>query len=267
MTYQEWLNQHYINLHGFGGREHVYLYKYLHEMIKWNMGGIAEIGVGEGKNLIHLNYFSFNRPSFGFDLFERQVYNHPNSGIPAVLKGALPRVEKDMLEHDRYQGKNISLYSLDSTTHRKQIIDIIGDNKLRMFSIDGGHQTGHVLNDLSIAEEVMHTEGVIIIDDFFSGIHPEVTEAVYLYLAKKGCWIPFLMYEGGFESKLFLCHSSLHYHYLTILEKNPIPGLTRHLSFHNQNVMIAGHRTGLYRAEEGLHGLQRLPQHMRKFIK
>ncbi len=48
----------------------------------------------------------------------------------------------------------------------------------RWIHIDGEHTAGAVTNDLRVANQLSSNEGVVVVDDFFSWLYPQVTEAV-----------------------------------------------------------------------------------------
>jgi hypothetical protein len=51
----------------------------------------------------------------------------------------------------------------------------------RLFHNDGEHFTEVVLNDLSIAQDLINLGGVIVLDDYWHSGFPEAQEAVHKY--------------------------------------------------------------------------------------
>jgi len=52
----------------------------------------------------------------------------------------------------------------------------------RWFHIDGEHSARAVSNDLSLANALVSPQGIVVVDDFFSWVYPQVTEAVFRYV-------------------------------------------------------------------------------------
>jgi len=57
-----------------------------------------------------------------------------------------------------------------------------GFRGFRWIHIDGEHTGGAVSSDLAIAANLLADGGVVVIDDFFSWLYPQITEAVLRYL-------------------------------------------------------------------------------------
>ena len=78
---------------------------------------------------------------------------------------------------------------------------IVSERGVRIFSVDGGHTTAHVVNDLSIAQELLVSSGVILLDDFLGPVWPSVTEGFFQYMSSANRRLaPLLIYQN----KLFL---------------------------------------------------------------
>ena len=54
--------------------------------------------------------------------------------------------------------------------------------KVRWMHIDGEHSARAVSSDMAFANQVLSPDGVLVIDDFFSWLYPQVTEAVLRYV-------------------------------------------------------------------------------------
>lgn len=52
----------------------------------------------------------------------------------------------------------------------------------RWIHIDGEHSGMAVSNDLEIADQLLHQNGIVSVDDFMSDAYPQITLAVYRYL-------------------------------------------------------------------------------------
>jgi len=67
-------------------------------------------------------------------------------------------------------------------------------NGCRWLHIDGDHTASSVTTDLNACEPLLSQEGILVIDDFFSPRYPQLTEAVYAFLA-----------SNRYKLSLFLC--------------------------------------------------------------
>ena len=52
----------------------------------------------------------------------------------------------------------------------------------RFFHIDGCHTGKNIFKDLELADLLVQSEGIVVVDDFFNNSYPQITEAVYKYL-------------------------------------------------------------------------------------
>ncbi|QDU84468.1 hypothetical protein Pla163_15780 [Planctomycetes bacterium Pla163] len=52
----------------------------------------------------------------------------------------------------------------------------------RFIHIDGEHTARAVTNDLALANQLLAPQGVVVVDDFFSWLYPQITEAVLRYV-------------------------------------------------------------------------------------
>jgi hypothetical protein len=52
----------------------------------------------------------------------------------------------------------------------------------RFIHIDGEHTARAVTNDLGLANQLLAPEGIVVVDDFFSWLYPQITEAVLRYV-------------------------------------------------------------------------------------
>jgi hypothetical protein len=144
-------------------------------------GSMCEIGVHHGKLFILLHLLTDRyETSVSWDLFERQEENIDRSGCG----------DKDILlenlrlyKCDLGRVKVIAENSLNLT--EANILSDCGD-KVRIFSIDGGHTAEITYNDLSLARKTLCDGGIIILDDFFNERWPGVAEGTCKYLFSEG---------------------------------------------------------------------------------
>jgi hypothetical protein len=162
-------------------------------------GSLCEIGVHHGKTLILLALLA--RPServVGIDLFEdRQAENLDSSGLGSlgITRANLSRYAESV------SVECVTANSFDLTADQRALLA-----GARMFHIDGGHFLEVVLNDLEVAQRALGPGGVIIIDDYWNSLFPEVHEAVHRYFAA-GTVLKAVPFMTG-RNKIFLAHQS-----------------------------------------------------------
>ena len=123
-------------------------------------GSLCEIGIHHGRSFILLSLLSqSNERCIGIDLFEEQDENIEKSGC-GNKEIVLSNLELYECQLNRI--KFISKNSLNLTP--EELLDI-SKQKFRLFSLDGGHSTEIVQNDLQLAESVLQDGGIIIVDD------------------------------------------------------------------------------------------------------
>lgn len=175
-----------------------------------NTGGAAEIGVHHGRFFFLLN--SLIEPqykSYAIDVFEDQHLNIDHSG-----SGSLKAFVQNM-QYDRHGGQNVEIIKGDSTDPSFRLVEKMGIGTIKYFSIDGGHNPQHVMNDLKIAEQTISHEGVVIIDDILHACWMGVLEGTLEYLRTYPTLVPFSI--GC--NKLFLCKMSYRSFYLNHVKK------------------------------------------------
>ncbi|MEE2688075.1 MAG: class I SAM-dependent methyltransferase [Pseudomonadota bacterium] len=136
------------------------------------LGNIGEIGLYFGKYFLFLNLIKrVNDKVIGIDLFENPEWEN--------------RFHENLLawQSDGEQPIIVRRNSIDLTPN--ELLDWAGGS-YRLFSVDGGHSSEVVLNDLQLVHEVLADGGVIMVDDYFDPKFPGVSEAVNrLYLLSK----------------------------------------------------------------------------------
>lgn len=90
----------------------------------------------------------------------------------------------------------------------------------RWIHIDGEHSASAVTNDMRIANQLLASDGVLAIDDFFSWLYPQVTEAVLRYVRQ----FPddFALFLCGFN-KAYLARPHFVHNYLRFCAEE-LPG-------------------------------------------
>ena len=173
-------------------------------------GAVAEIGVHHGKSFIPLAISNNGRLCYAIDIFGKQEFNIDSSG------GGDKEVFIRNLTKFGVDAKGVFIDERPSTDVTPG--DIEGKvGKVRFFHIDGGHHYEVALNDLKLAETVVADNGIIAIDDVFRPEWPEVSMALFGYLAgKTKDFVPFAI---GYN-KTYLCQSPFAELYRGILARN-----------------------------------------------
>lgn len=136
-------------------------------------GHVGEIGVHHGKLFILLYLLAQQgEQAIAVDIFEQQALNVDKSG-----KGSLQVLERNLETFTGGKSK-LRVINADSTTIGAEQITAATGGYLRLFSIDGGHQSHIVRHDLNTAAAAICEGGVIILDDYFNPEFPGVSEGV-----------------------------------------------------------------------------------------
>lgn len=169
-------------------------------------GGVAEIGVRFGKSFIGLNNLkNQGEASVAIDLFEDQHLNVNKSGWrPKEEVGQFFENIKEYAafpeEIDALKADSIDLTSVDACDFVKNF------GKIRLFSIDGAHNSEHTFSDMNFARSVLSPGGVVFIDDYYNQDFPGVHEGVAAFMHSSRTLCPFLFFSG----RLFLSTFSYH---------------------------------------------------------
>jgi hypothetical protein len=163
-------------------------------------GHLVEIGVWEGRTfLFFARLIGAGERAIGFDL--------------ELKPSLMARLDHPEVK-DRVDVHEISSLKLGRKDFRKL-------GPIRIFHIDGGHDTEHALHDLRLAFGSVSREGVVALDDFFAPTLPGVTQALFDCASDKGLngFVPFAI--AG--NKCWLCHISRHDWYKRVcLDSLPI---------------------------------------------
>lgn len=181
-----------------------------HQAARGVIGGVAEIGVHHGLFYMLLNSLcDAGQKSYAIDIFEEQDLNIDSSG-----KGAKEIFLSNLRTHDRYGGENTQIVAGDSTAIR--LHDVIS-SPVRFFSIDGGHTAEHTISDLNAVNDILHPEGVVILDDILNHHWLGVIEGVAEFLGRKPTLLPFAIGHN----KLFMARLSHVDRYAELFRSSP----------------------------------------------
>ena len=151
-------------------------------------GGLAEIGVHHGK-LFFLLALSrqAGEKSLAIDLFEDDEMNASTrfGGRTRAFSTHAARLNVTLDSTEVRKADSLTLASEDILSRVE---------KVRIFSVDGGHLYHHVAHDLPLAFSSLAARGVILVDDFCNSEWPEVTSATYDFVrAQNGKIVPAIL--------------------------------------------------------------------------
>jgi hypothetical protein len=109
--------------------------------------------------------------------------------------------------------KDVLIHQSNSIELSNQSLVALAGGEFRLFSVDGGHAAEIVEHDLEIAESSLATGGILIHDDFFNELWPDVAVATVRYFDKPRGIVPFAI--GG--NKIMFCHPAYAAGYRTAL--------------------------------------------------
>ena len=95
-----------------------------------------------------------------------------------------------------------------------------GTRAFRWIHVDGEHSGQSVTNDLEIADHLLSDRGIAVFDDFFSPGYPQVTQAVFQFLATRPGRLALVL--CGFN-KGYLCRPKAAREYLQFAAPRCIP--------------------------------------------
>ncbi|TAN52637.1 MAG: class I SAM-dependent methyltransferase [Rhodospirillales bacterium] len=148
-------------------------------------GDLAEIGVLHGRSAFLLSCLARDDERVQavdiFDLYyPNPPYNHPDAFIGNALSLGIGL-------------ERFNLVKADTTKDASRVTESLGRKSQRLFHVDGDHRLMHILADSKIAIDTTSPEGVIVFDDVFSYLMPEVTEGILKTFAGRTDFVPFAL--------------------------------------------------------------------------
>ncbi len=197
-------------------------------------GGVGEIGVYHGKLLLLL-YLSTrdDEAALAIDIFEQQHLNPDGSGAGAS--------KNEFLRHARRIAPDLpGLVILEESSLALTPERIVAEaGRMRLFSIDGAHTEDATLNDLRLAESVASDEGVVIVDDYFNQLWPEVSVATAEYLCTGK---PRLTPYAISPNKIFFCRPPMRQAYADMIATRFGARVEKRSRFFGHDVLVIGVR-------------------------
>jgi len=129
-------------------------------------GDLCEIGVWHGKAAALMAMHA--APGSKLILADYQLKAGP---IQRSLAAAQPAAGVEVL-------------TIGCDSRELHVHPIVGEHfqKVRWMHIDGQHTARAISSDMALANMLLASDGVLVIDDFFSWLYPQITEAVFRYL-------------------------------------------------------------------------------------
>ncbi|HZL59313.1 MAG TPA: class I SAM-dependent methyltransferase [Stellaceae bacterium] len=171
------------------------------------IGHVAEIGVHRGRLFILLALLRrAGEKAVAIDLFDLQHLNIDQSG-----EGDRVKLMANLLRHA--DTKDFLIHQGDSTQLTGAALVALAGGKFRLFSVDGGHTADITAHDLATAESALAPGGIVILDDCFNELWPDVAVGTMRYFGQPRGIVPFA--TGG--NKVMFCHPAYAAGYRTAL--------------------------------------------------
>lgn len=159
-------------------------------------GSAVEIGIHHGRSMVALCLgLEAGEKAYAIDIFDRQEFNKDQSG-----SGNRAAFERNLAAFGIPEGTVVIDPRSSEDVVAQDILRQAGP--ARIFSVDGGHWTGIVKNDLRLAEACIAPYGVIALDDFHRPEWPEVSQGYFAWFAERNK--PIVPFAIGLN-KLYLC--------------------------------------------------------------
>ncbi len=169
-------------------------------------GHMLEIGVHHGKSAALMAMHA--QPGAKVILVDHQL---KTAKIERALSAAQPAAGVEFITVHG-DSRELGVNPLVVQTYRQH----------RWIHIDGEHSAGAMTNDMRIANQLLASDGVLVIDDFFSWLYPQVTEAVLRYVRQNPD--DFSLFLCGFN-KAYLARPHYVHNYLRFCAEELPEGL------------------------------------------
>ncbi len=166
-------------------------------------GNLGEVGVWEGKSAsVICNYCKEEETVVLIDPILSQNKDVILNNINTVSSKVSKKIVFCNIVSEKFE-------SLQRELHLEK--------SLRFFHIDGCHTATNVYSDLELADKLLTNDAVLVVDDFFNPIYPQITEALYRYLFINP--YKFRLFLGAFN-KAYLCRAGAYQKYYSYCMEN-----------------------------------------------
>ena len=233
---ENYIKRGHKRVHGWLNPEVLHVTKYIDTIQKQNGidGHLGEIGIFHGKLFILLCLLLRDTEKIvAVDLFDDDALNIDNS--KEKIKNIFLR---NMNQHVKTFSQ-MAVIQKDSLTLDSKYLQECTGGKIRLFSIDGGHDSNIAYHDLETVSGALADGGVIILDDYFNEDWPGVSEGTNRFIQKHGYEkiVPFLI--GA--NKVFFTSSKEHAEiYITELQKCSLGTSQKDSEFFHSKVICFG---------------------------
>lgn len=169
-------------------------------------GDCLEIGVHHGKSFLPLCLaLREDEHAIAIDIFDDQQLNKDHSG-----EGDLVAFRRNLRKFNVSEEQVVIIQKSSDLVTPAEILELTGPQRVRYFSIDGGHWRAIVQGDLRLAESTLAHAGVIALDDYCRADWPDVTYAYSLWQDQtRSSLVPFAVGSN----KLYICSRDYVQHY------------------------------------------------------
>jgi hypothetical protein len=215
-------------LHPFSGQAIAALSTY--QVDSGLRGAVAEIGVHHGKLffVLYLTTMS-DEAAIAIDVFAAQYLNLDKSG----------RGDKSVfLNHARRLSPKLDGLKIieDSSLNIMPDQIMAEGGAVRLFSIDGAHTEEATINDIKLAESSIAEHGIVVLDDVFNEMWPEVSGALSKYLTNSPVLSPFAITPG----KVLMARQPFSRKYGQFLQSAFPKRVDKHARLYGHDVPIIG---------------------------
>ena len=179
----------------FYGFDNIIIHNILKSVQKDITGDVCEIGVAFGKSAVAIS--NYKRPEDKFYLYE--IFDEE------MKQGA----ENNIRTYGTFE--NVEWRIENTTELSSEAVNF--DKPLRLLHIDGCHEHYAVVNDLTLFNDKMTKDGVIVLDDYNDPEYPGVNSGCLEFLYKNGDWTLFAIGQN----KAYMCRKEFHNFYLISL--------------------------------------------------
>jgi hypothetical protein len=193
-------------------------------------GSVGEIGVHHGKLFILLDLLRHpGEKSFAVDLFDNQDENVDASGF-----GDFKRFTENLERHSLGAHSVVMFKQNSLRLEPEEVLKACGP--VRFLSVDGGHTAECTLNDLLVADAVLTDGGIVVIDDYFNAMWPDVSVGVGQYMADPASRLRAFAIS---PNKLFLAEPMHHERYRGMLRQ-------RNARYYQKESVMFGHGVDIF---------------------
>ncbi len=164
-------------------------------------GSVGEIGVYKGRLFILLSLLSHEgEPLFAIDPFTLEAFEDDvvDASHDKVI-GSINDFKTNLITH---AGEINELQIFNCSSHMLKAETLLDSaSQARLVSIDGNHSAKFVYSDLCLISEILDENGIIMIDDVFNPLYPDVSVGLYKYLYHSDDLKPFCIGQN----KVYLC--------------------------------------------------------------